>query len=142
MLGAEVTLENGTRIIVAEHHGVLYGSWHASQYQGNIAGMNAAGAGAEFGGIPRSNTLKVLGLDVLSIGRFEPADGSFLVVEQHTDDRYFRFVSHDELLVGAILLGDTSTSAALTKAVEARTDFSAMLQRRPNAADVLDHLSA
>ena len=126
---------------VAEYRGMLYGNWHASQYQGNIAGMNAAGAGAEFGGIPRSNTLKVLGLDLLSIGQFEPEDGSFRVIEQETDGRYFRFVFHDELLVGSILLGDTSTAASLKRAIEARTDFSGLLRRRPAAADILEYLS-
>ena len=44
---------------VAEHHGNVYGAWGASQFQGNIAGRNAAGATAEFGGIPRSHILKV-----------------------------------------------------------------------------------
>jgi nitrite reductase (NADH) large subunit len=58
---------------IAEHRGVLYGNWSAAQFQGAIAGLNAAGpAASEFGGIPRSNTLKVLGLDMVSIGRFEP----------------------------------------------------------------------
>ena len=46
---------------VCEHDGVLYGSWSAAKYQGTIAGMNAAGKPTEFGGIPRSHMLKVLG---------------------------------------------------------------------------------
>ena len=37
---------------VAEHRGVLYGSWPAAQAQGSIAGLNAVGLGVEFGGIP------------------------------------------------------------------------------------------
>jgi nitrite reductase (NADH) large subunit len=50
---------------IAEHRGVLYGLWNAAMYQGVIAGMNAAGRKASFGGIPRSNTIKVLGVDLL-----------------------------------------------------------------------------
>ena len=57
---------------VAEHKGVVYGLWTASQAQGTIAGRNLAGASAEFGGLPRSNTLKVLGLDLFSIGQIMP----------------------------------------------------------------------
>jgi nitrite reductase (NADH) large subunit len=124
---------------VAEHNGVLYGTWAASQYQGAIAGMNAAGLSTVYGGQPRSNTLKVLGLDLMSIGRFEPVDGSFIVVDEKTDDRYLHFVFQDGVLVGAILLGDASRGAAAKGAIETRLDFSGLLQGSPTAADVLDH---
>jgi len=125
---------------VAEHGGTLYGSWHASQYQGSIAGMNAGGLVTEFGGIPRSNTLKILGVDLLSIGRFEPEDGSFRVVEQEADGTYYRFVFHDSRLVGAVLLGDTSVSAPVKKAIEGGSDFSGLLAHGPAASDVVQHL--
>jgi len=125
---------------VAEHRGQLYGNWSASQYQGSIAGMNAIGARAEFGGIPRSNTLKVLGVDLLSIGQFEAEDGSFQVVEARDDGTYRRFVFHDGVLVGAILLGDTSAAGATKKAIESRTDFSDLLQRRCETEDVVARL--
>ncbi|MBT3201981.1 MAG: FAD-dependent oxidoreductase [Phycisphaerales bacterium] len=112
---------------VAEHQGVLYGSWAASQFQGSIAGMNAAGSAAQFGGIPRSNTLKALGLDMLSIGRFEPEDGSYQVIETEADSGYYRFVFRDEHLAGSVLVGDTSLSGAVKNAIENRTDFSSDL---------------
>jgi nitrite reductase (NADH) large subunit len=124
---------------VAEHNGILYGTWTASQYQGSISGMNAAGVPTIYGGQPRSNTLKVLGLDLMSIGQFEPADGSFVVVDEKTDDRYLHLVFHDGVLVGAILFGDASRSAAVKSAIEARLDFSGVLLGSPSAADVLDH---
>ena len=121
---------------IAEHRGVLYGNWSVAQYQGTIAGMNAAGLAVEFGGIPRSNTLKVLGLDLVSIGKFEPEDGSFQVVEQEKSGHYARFVFHDGRLAGAILLGDTAVAAALKTAMENKRDFSGLLQGRPTASDV------
>ena len=125
---------------VAEHRGVLYGIWVASRAQGNIAGMNAAGLGVEFGGIPRSNTLKVLGMDLFSIGKFEPEDGSFSVIEQDLENQYFRFVFRDSHLVGAILLGDASLTAPVKRAIESKTDFSALLRKRPGATDVRETL--
>jgi nitrite reductase (NADH) large subunit len=124
---------------VAEHNGVLYGTWAASQYQGAIAGMNAAGIATVYGGQPRSNTLKVLGLDLMSIGTFEPADGSFVVVDEQTDDHYLHFVFQDGVLVGAILFGDASRGAAVKTAIEARLDFSGLLLGSPSALEVLDH---
>ena len=121
---------------IAEHRGVLYGNWSAAQYQGTIAGMNAAGSKVEFGGIPRSNTLKVLGLDLVSIGKFEPEDGSFQVLEQERDGKYARFVFRDNRLVGSILLGDTSLASAVKKSLEGHQDFSGLLQGHPTASDV------
>jgi nitrite reductase (NADH) large subunit len=120
---------------VAEHRGVLYGNWSASQFQGSIAGMNAVGGEAEFGGIPRSNMLKVLGLDMLSIGQFEPEDGSFQVIEGGNGS-YSRFVFRDGCLVGSVLLGDTSFSGALKKALESREDFSGLLRKKPSADEI------
>jgi nitrite reductase (NADH) large subunit len=126
---------------VAEHLGVVYGTWGPSQFQGSIAGMNATGLSVEFGGVPRSNTLKVLGLDLLSIGQFQPEDGSFHVVEDHGDGEYRRFVFHDGRLVGSILLGDTSIASTLKNAVEGKKDFSGLLQRQPKANDIYDYLA-
>jgi nitrite reductase (NADH) large subunit len=126
---------------VAEHRGVVYGTWSPAQYMGSIAGMNAVGLRTEFGGIPRSNTLKVLGVDLLSIGRFEPEDGSYQVIEQDADSVYRRFVFRDGRLVGAILLGEASAAANLSKAVTQKTDMSGVLARRPQAADVLAYLA-
>ena len=104
--------------------------------------MNAVGMGAEFGGIPRSNTLKVLGLDMLSIGRFEPEDGSYLVIQRDADGPYARFVFHDGRLVGAVLLGDTAISGPIKTAIEARTDVSGLLAKGPSADQVIDHLAS
>jgi len=125
---------------VAEHRGCVYGTWAPSQYQGSIAGMNAAGVNAEFGGIPRSNALKVLQLELFSIGRIEPVDGSYDTIEKQADGKYFRFVFHDSHMVGAILLGDTKLATPVKKAVEGRHDFSDLLTKHPAAGDVLDFL--
>ena len=125
---------------VAEHQGVLYGNWAASQFQGGIAGMNAAGATAHFGGIPRSNTLKVLGLDLLSIGRFEPEDGSFQVLETRSESGYYRFVFRDEHLVGSVLVGDASPAGPVKAALENGTDFSSVLLEGISAEAFADEL--
>ena len=109
--------------------------------QGSIAGMNAAGSNNEFGGIPRSNALKVLQLEMFSIGQIEPVDGSYDTIEKHTDEQYFRFVFRDSHLVGAILLGDAKIATQVKKAVEGRHDFSGLLAKHPADDDVLDFLA-
>lgn len=124
---------------VAEHRGVLYGTWAPSEYQGNIAGMNALGAAVEFGGIPRSNALKVLETELFSIGQIQPEDASYQAIDQAGDEGYFRFVFRDSHLVGAILLGDATFAPKVKKAVESQTDFSELLSRHPAGPDVIEH---
>jgi len=127
---------------VCEHGGVLYGSWSAAQFQGRIAGANAAGDRLEFGGLPRAHTLKVLGLGLTSIGRFEPEDGRDHVVEAASGHDYRRFVFDEGRLIGAVLLGDTRPAAAATQAIEKKTDFSKLLSGMPSAADVATALQS
>lgn len=125
---------------VAEHQGTLYGTWGPSQFQGTIAGINAAGGSADFAGIPRSNMLKVLGYDMFSIGRITPEDGSYQVLESSDNGNYQFFMFRDSHMLGSILLGDTSLSAGVKEAIETETDFSGALQRRQGTAPVTDIL--
>jgi nitrite reductase (NADH) large subunit len=124
----------------AEHNGQVYGAWAASQYQGTIAALNAVGIPTAFGGLPRSNTVKALGLDLTSIGKFQPEDGSYTVLEQEGTADYITFVFHDSRLAGAILIGHADLAATVKKAVESKTDFSALLQKNPAIPDILTAL--
>lgn len=103
---------------VCEHDGVMYGSWTAAQYQGKIAGMNAAGVPTEFGGIPRSHMLKVLGKDMFSIGEIRSNDGSYTCIDDQSEDNYRMFMLHDGVLIGALLLGDLKLKSACRSAIE------------------------
>ena len=103
--------------------------------------MNAAGARAKFSRIPRSNTLKVLGLDLCSIGQVEAEDASYEAIEQEDEARYLRFLFRDGAMAGAILIGDSGAAASAATAIETGRDFSALLRRRPVAADVLAALA-
>jgi len=120
---------------VAEAQGVLYGLWEPARYQGYIAGTNAAGLSMEFAGMPRANTLKVLGIDLFSVGLVEPQDGSYLAIDETRDGAYDRFLFRDNRLVGAVLIGDAGIAAAATKAIKSNVDFTAVLQT-PTAAAV------
>lgn len=125
----------------AEWNGTIYGLWEPARFQGAIAGQNAAGATAEFGGIPRMNTLKVLGVDLFSIGVIAPEDGSYVEIVEESDGVYRRFLFHDNLLAGAILVGDTKITPAIVRAMKEDMDMSDLLAGRPNVKDVLSYLS-
>ena len=127
---------------VAEHNGQLYGVWAASQYEGSIAGLNAAGVPTLFGGLPRSNAVKILDIDAISIGVFEPPDGSYPVFDHRAGDDYFHFVFHDGLMVGAVLLGKATVGPAAKKAIEGQKDFSGLLAGRPSGLDVVRALES
>lgn len=103
---------------VAQHRGVFFGIWPTSFAQGRVAGINAAGGVAEFPGMPPSHKLKVLDVDLYSIGQIRPQDGSYRVHEQEGDGNFRRLVSRDGKLVGAVLYGDTSLAGEVRQAAE------------------------
>jgi nitrite reductase (NADH) large subunit len=124
----------------AEYLGVVYGIWTPSQLQGEIAGLNAAGIPAEFTGVPRSNTLKVLGYDLFSIGQISPLAAIDQAIDAQIDGNYACFVFHDCLMAGAILLGDGRLAAKVKKVIESRQDCSYVLSKKPGAKEIIQFL--
>jgi len=88
---------------VTEYKGILYGLWNAAQYQGKTAAQNALGKEIQFGGISRSNVLKVLGLDMFSIGEFTSLDASYYQYEKENHSRYCNFILREGKMVGSII---------------------------------------
>jgi nitrite reductase (NADH) large subunit len=103
---------------VAEHRGRLYGIWPAGFAQGVIAGSNAVGGQAEFSGTAPSTRIKVLDVDLFSIGQIQPEDASTKVCEETRDGAYSALFSRDGQLAGAVLYGDTSRAGLLKEVVE------------------------
>lgn len=128
---------------VAEHHGVNYGTWGPSLFQGTIAGGNAVGGRAQFAGIPRANMLKVLGYDLFSIGQTAPEDASYATCEVTEEDsgNHCFFMFRDSHMVGAILMGDTRMSGQAKHVIERGVDCSVLLRRSPRVPEVLDFIA-
>lgn len=108
---------------VVEHNGQLYGLWQAAQYQGKIAARNVLGLVTRFGGIPRSNVLKVLGLDLFSIGEFNPAAPGDVFLEEETADGYLAFNLRQGLLKGSIVIGDKILAGQVRQAIDQAVMF-------------------
>lgn len=123
-----------------EHNGQVYGSWAASQYQGEIAGFNAIGIPTQFGGLPRANTVKALDLDLTSIGNFNPEDGSYLIIEEIKQDSYLEFVFRDGKMQGAILINHADLATPAKHAIESGKSFAAILNGRTKAKDIIEKL--
>jgi nitrite reductase (NADH) large subunit len=103
---------------VTEHQGRVYGIWPASYAQGLVAGANAIGGALEFPGIPMTNRIKVLDIDLFSIGQIQPTDASSRLFEVQEGANYRGLVCHDGQVVGAVLYGDMQLIAPMQAAVE------------------------
>ena len=105
---------------VTEHQGCVYGIWPASYTQGLIAGANAVGGSGEFSGIPMTNRIKVLDVELFSIGQIQANDASTRLFEVQSDGNYRGLACHDGQVVGAVLYGDMQLMGPLQEAVEQR----------------------
>ena len=117
---------------IAEHHSRVYGLWAPAKSMGTVAGKAAVGKKATFPGDPPSAKLKVLSIDMFSIGQFAPSEPSDLLVAKARDGNYACFVFRGGLMIGAVLLGDASWSAEVKQAVEEKRDFSAEFEGKPS----------
>jgi nitrite reductase (NADH) large subunit len=84
-----------------------------------------AGAAAQYEGTLPSNVLKVAGIDLMAAGDID-ADGKLtaIVHQNEAHKTYRKLVLQDNLLVGAILLGDIRGSAEIQTAITKKTDVS------------------
>jgi nitrite reductase (NADH) large subunit len=90
-----------------EHRGIFYGIWPASQRQGEVAGINMAGGNELYEGTIPSNTLKVVGIDLVSAGEIDVEDKFESLIEKDIEKYIYRkLITKDDVLIGCILLGD------------------------------------
>ena len=110
----------------AEFQGRIYGLWTASTEQGTIAGNNIAGVDTVYSGTTPSTTLKIVGIDLTSIGNVNPEGEGFkeLIREDGSNEVYKKLVIKDGKIVGAILLGDTKDVRAVGKLIKNNVDIS------------------
>ncbi|HNW94645.1 MAG TPA: FAD-dependent oxidoreductase [Anaerolineaceae bacterium] len=125
-----------------EYQGRMYGLWVPARNQGAIAGFSAAGKPARFAGDPPSARLKVLGIDLFSIGQITPSESSDLLLVDESGGSYASFLFRAGVLSGSILLGDASLAGPVKNAVESQMDFSADLTRGISAAEFKEMLNA
>jgi nitrite reductase (NADH) large subunit len=130
---------------VAEVQGEVQGLWPSAVAQAELAAVNALGADRAYQPIVPSTILKVVGIDVLSVGRFMPKneDDVVIVLEEPADHRYRKLVISGGRVVGAILLGYPLLAPTVTGAVKEQRDVSHCLQAlRAGDWDVLAKVAA
>jgi len=90
-----------------QHRGKLYGIIPASFNQARTAAFNIAGQKKKYEGTIPSNTLKVVGLDVTSIGEVNPEEGDCEEFRKVIEEKgiYKKVVIQDGKIIGAIWMG-------------------------------------
>ena len=81
--------------------------WPEAAEQGRIAGMNMAGRSVAYRGTLSRNTMRIFGLDLMTLGIVNPAPDSGHEVFIRNDRRrktYRKLVFREDVLVGAILI--------------------------------------
>jgi len=112
---------------LVEHGGRYYGIWPAAMEQGRVAGSNMAGKEASYPGTVPANTLKVAGIDLMAAGEID-GEGKMeaLVTRDEAGKSYRKLVIQGNILVGAILLGDTRGNEEIQKAIKGKMDISTL----------------
>ncbi len=111
---------------VAEWNGTVYGIVPAAIEQAQAAARNMLEpGGAEYAGTVPSNTLKIVGIDLTSIGQVT-GQGEGIVELRRADGpgRYFKLLAKDGRLQGAILLGHKEKVNLVSQAVARHVDVS------------------
>ncbi|MBU2591276.1 MAG: FAD-dependent oxidoreductase [Nitrospinae bacterium] len=99
-----------------EFSGRSYGIWPAAVAQGKIAGENIAGIESLYEGTTMSNILKVADVDLASVGEID-ADDKLKSIVLSKDNIYKKVVTENDVIIGAIMLGDTKGYRKISKAI-------------------------
>lgn len=109
---------------VAEAGGRVYGSIQPAIEQARVAAANMVGGRVvRYAGTIPSHTLKVMGIDLTSIGVTIPTEAGYTEV-RHSDavaGVYRKLVLRDGKLVGAILLGDRKAVLPVSRLIQRGT---------------------
>jgi len=117
---------------VAEFEEIVYGIIPAAIEQAQVAAANMVSEGsATYSGTVPATTLKIVGIDLTSLGDATAAGDEFDILRQ-TDPAagvYRRLTLRDGKIVGAILLGDTQNIRPLKQLIATGRDVSAYNDR-------------
>ncbi len=134
---------------VAEFEGQVSGLWPPAVEQAEVAAINAVGGSAQYNGSVPVTMLKVVGIDLTSIGQFEARSAEELVIalEEIAADtelrRYRKLVIANGKIIGAILLGYPVLGPIVTEAVKQQVDAMPYLEElRAGNWNVLNELIA
>jgi nitrite reductase (NADH) large subunit len=109
---------------VCEFEKQVPGLWPVAVEQARVAAINAMGGQEVYRETVPVTALKVVGIDITSIGRFDPRSEHEIVIalEDINEHRYRKLVIDGGQIVGAILLGYPTYAPAVTAVVKSGAD--------------------
>ena len=109
---------------VVEFEGKVYGIIPAAEEQAKIAALNMLGKTQEYHGTIPSNTLKVVGIDLASIGITNPESSQYEEIKKIDKEKgvYKKIVLDQGKIIGAIVLGDRRAATAIMRLMELGKD--------------------
>lgn len=115
----------------AEFNGRVWGIIPVAFEQSKIAALNILGKNIKYTVITPSNTLKIVGVDLTSIGRVTPEENLPEEIKFIDPDKriYKKIVLEEGRIVGAILLGDRSNQSTIMKLIKTKTDITKFKER-------------
>ena len=106
----------------------MHGLWPAAVEQAEVAACGALGEEKAYRGSVPVTILKVVGIELTSIGRFETEPGDEeIVFEDEQSGRYRKLVIADGKIVGAILLGSAAEASPVVTAVKRGYDVRGLM---------------
>ncbi len=97
-----------------EFESSLYGSWMIAMEQGKLAALNMTGNSVYYTGSVMSMMLKVVGIELGSVGNHDPEhklESDFI----HTDDSFKRIIFDKEKVVGCVMIGNKKGFLQISK---------------------------
>ncbi|TEU05275.1 MAG: NAD(P)/FAD-dependent oxidoreductase [Candidatus Aminicenantes bacterium] len=109
---------------ITQHAGRVYGIIPASFNQARIAALNVLGQRQKYEGTIPSNTLKVVGIDLTSVGMVNPEDGSFeeLRVENADKGTYKKIVVKNGEVCGLICIGTKKGVSEISRLISRKAN--------------------
>jgi NAD(P)H-nitrite reductase large subunit len=98
--------------------------WPEAAVQGGIAGANMAGRNVVYRGSVSRNVMRVIDLDVMTLGLVNPPDNAgykVMATADHRCGRYRKLVFRDDVLVGAMLINDIAQGGILLSLIQNET---------------------
>lgn len=129
---------------VGEFDGQIPGLWPVAVEQGRIAAANALGGEVSYAPSVPVTALKVVGLDVVSMGKISASgEGEEEILPPSSGDgRYRKLVLSEGRLVGAILMGHGESTSAVSALSRRKADLSKVREElKAGRWEVLDDLA-
>lgn len=128
---------------LVEHRGTVYGIWPASVDQAKVATANVLGDHQTYEGTVPVTQLKVVGVDLFSLGDFDGVEGDEVIRLMDAEDRRYRkLILREGRIVCAIVLGFPQQAADVIRVSKEGRDLTSEIDDLRNGRwEVLSGLS-